>query len=116
MATYDEPADQFDRRQLLFGVGGLLLPLRLTQLLKFAGCGSSHGRDGSTLHTLDEPEFRRRDHLFRPFGRDKPVYEAGSVDAPPVLVLHESPGMTSDDIDFAWRLAIRCRSAVSGSR
>jgi dienelactone hydrolase len=92
-----------DRREFLYAGAGVLLPLRLAQSLKLLRCGSDGHDSGTTLNDLKE--FERRDNGFTAFGKKHRLYVKGEKTLPPVLVLHELPGLTKYDIDFAYRLS-----------
>jgi dienelactone hydrolase len=93
------------RREFLFAGAGLLLPIRLAQVLPLLRCGTDHRHDGTPLNDLST--FDERPKWFTAFGKPHTMYVGGSATAPPVLVLHELPGMTREDMDFAYRLSQR---------
>jgi len=68
------------------------------QSLKFVGCGTG-GHQGAELHDLST--FECRTDWFKPFGRAHKIFIAGDTAAPPVILLHELPGMTRHDVDLA---------------
>jgi hypothetical protein len=95
------PVDH-SRREVLLAGAGLLLPVRLVQSVKLLTCAPQHHDDGMVLHDLST--FQQKD-WFKPFGKPQRLHVTGAATAPPVLVLHELPGMTRHDVDFAYRLA-----------
>ena len=92
-----------DRREFLYAGAGLLAPLRIVQSLKLLRCGTDGHPGGTALHDLST--FERRDKAFTAFGKPHKLYVRGDKGAPPVLVLHELPGMTPHDVDLAYRLS-----------
>jgi dienelactone hydrolase len=91
------------RREFLFAGAGLLLPVRLAQVLPLLRCGTHHRHDGMALNSLSA--FDERRCWFTAFGRRRTMYVGGSPTDPPVLLLHELPGMTPEDMDLAYRLS-----------
>src|SRR4051812_29210488 len=63
--------------------------------------GDAHMRDFNFEVMRDPPPANGSAH----FGAIRRVYVAGKQDAPPLLVLHELPGLREADIDLGARLS-----------
>jgi dienelactone hydrolase len=90
------------RREFVARLGGFLTPYHLIKSLKLSSCGP-HSFDADNSLAAQIKSFSRDDRMLRAFGKQRPVFWRG--DGPSVLVLHELPGMTPFDIDFAFRLS-----------
>jgi len=92
------------RREFATPLGGFLTPFHLAKSLKLASCGSHSVHPDPSIGGIEN--FTCDHTLLTAFGERHHVYLRGD-EGPGVLVLHELPGMTPFDIDFAFRLSER---------
>ena len=92
---------QLNRREFVTRVGGFLTPFHLVKSLKLASCGPHAVQPDPSIATIER--FSVDDRLLTCFGKRHRVFSRGEGRG--VLVLHELPGLTPFDIDFAFRLS-----------